>query len=298
MLDNAAELLMFDAVAAALETDSIYARLHRSIDETPAPPEEKERMRFSLGHTPMSVAQRAKLNKYFDEKALFLAKQEGLLPVPLASVLSRLHGYRNEAYHRAELRPGSLRPATLVLFTLVCELLERLRPHRQSFHSDDDLQWMKPYGFSFFDPDARSKVASSFRKALAVDEASVKLQLATHLELRLKELSDRIGFISQMTAEPEATALKAVQYWNSDRSRNPYFRGESFEAFKPQIDLASIERWRHSIKKITASTDSLSAFSAFATLETEIEALEALVNEVADLIDAASELASDIARGK
>jgi hypothetical protein len=65
----------------------------------------------------------------------------------------------------------------------------------------------------------------------------------------------------------------------------------------PFDKLDSLVGWRSDVAGLTSIDDQLNLFDRFGTLEDELEPLERGLQEVVDIIEAAGEVASDIARG-
>jgi hypothetical protein len=298
LLDNAAEILMHRRVADELAHDEFYVKLHRTIDSVPASPAEKEAARKRLGYTPLSEKRKKALAWSFEEKARFLSQEKRDLPEPAARILCYLHRYRNEAYHRDHVRPGSVRPATLILFEIVCDLLLCL-PSSWSYSSDGDYGWLEKYGVHPLRGGIRGtpQIVSELKKGLPLDVEDLRTSLTTHLNDRIDEIVEGIHFVSEPRAGEEET-LKALQLWSQDRTRNPYLRDQTFHDFRPRYTMASLQRWRERIDEIGAIDEKLTLFESFADLEQEMEPLESLVSEVVALVDQATQLAIDIERGK
>ena len=69
-----------------------------------------------------SKTQRNKIEHDFDAKCALLVKEDILQP-DQARVLKKLHEYRNETYHRDELRPATLASTNEIYVYLVCSMM-------------------------------------------------------------------------------------------------------------------------------------------------------------------------------
>lgn len=298
LLDNAAEVLMHRRLKPELRNDEFYVRLGQFIDGVNAPTEEKTAQKRKLGYLPISAGQKRKLDRLFGEKAQFLSRERDCIPKETADVLCYLHGYRNEAQHDDRVRPGSLRPAVVVLFEILCDLLVRLG-QPTSYSSDGDYRWAEGYGINPMHPglDACATIVARLREGLPLGIREIAKSLAAHVEDRVDAMVDGLEFISAPGVPHEET-LKGLQFWNADRTRHPYDRGETFQEFKPQHTMESLARWRDAGRALEARDEKLALFRTFATIEQEMEPLEALVAEVARTVDEASQAMADTEIGK
>ena len=83
--------------------------------------------RGAVGEGP-TPAQCKKIDRDFGVKCDYL-ESLGMLAGPHARVLKKLHKYRNEAYHRDQLRLGTLASATKIYAYLVCSLMRDFPMH-------------------------------------------------------------------------------------------------------------------------------------------------------------------------
>jgi len=176
--------------------------------------------------------------------------------------------------------------------------------HSTTWYGGDSEAWVERYGFGRFGYNAeeiRSGISEALRASLLLDAEGIRTALSTHLRSRLDEIEESIDFIVE-NAHPDRSreeALKAVQYWNADRNRNPGAYAESaFMTFTPQYTLANIDQWRREASAINGVADKLEMFNWFADIEDEFEPLEELLNKVAGLIDSAIQDEIDRIRGK
>ena len=116
LLDSAAELLMHRQCERLLVWTSHYGHLLKSMEEMPHRVRDetyKARIMELRSHV-VSNTRRKKIDKEFDAKCDFLYEKD-LLAEPQVRVLKRLHDYRNETYHRDEVRSGTLASAAKIL---------------------------------------------------------------------------------------------------------------------------------------------------------------------------------------
>lgn len=77
------------------------------------------------------------IERNFEDKLWVLA-WNGDIPREYVSIVSRLHEYRNEMYHREESRPAALRNTVSLYPFLVSQFLELLKPQGFSSTSQRD----------------------------------------------------------------------------------------------------------------------------------------------------------------
>ena len=66
-----------------------------------------------------------------------------VISTPAYGAGEALHSYRNEAYHGAEVRPETIRTATLILLEIICQMLLTVSRGAQSMSSDENYSWLK-----------------------------------------------------------------------------------------------------------------------------------------------------------
>lgn len=92
---------------------------------------------------PLSPTEKYKLDRFFDEKVDYMVGRGQHLDTRLSSPLKYLHKYRNEAYHRAEVRTETIRTAALLLLEINCQIMLAISPGSRSFSSTGDYSWLK-----------------------------------------------------------------------------------------------------------------------------------------------------------
>jgi hypothetical protein len=304
LLDNAAEVLMHRAIQDELTYSEWYSQMAASLRSIPQEEAEKRRL-LSESEPKIILGKRQQsFDRYFNEKVNFLSQERQHISMPVARVLKHIHDYRNEAYHNDRVRPDSIRPAVLILFDVACTLLATLPLHSTTWHGGDSEAWLERYGFSRYHyaaNDIQTSISDALRVDLPLEVEGVRAALTAHLRSRLDGIEESIDFIID-NAQPDRSreeVLKAVQYWNADRSRTPWSFGEqSLSQFPPRYTPASIEEWRREVSALEGVADKLELFNWFADIEDEFEPLEGLLNEVAGLIDSALQAEMDRMGGK
>jgi len=304
LLDNAAEVLMHRAVQNEFIYSEWYARMAASLRSDPYEDDEKRRLLSRFEPKVIPEKRKRTLEREFNKKVDFLSQERQHISIPVARVLKHIHHYRNEAYHNDRVRPDSIRPAVLVLFDVVCTLLATLQRHSTTWHGGDSEAWLERYGFSQFSygaDDIQTSISETFRVGLPLDIEGIRAALTTHLRSRLDGIEECIDFIMDNAQHDRSReqVLKAVQYWNANRGRDPWGYAEpAFMQFQPGNTLASIREWRQDVSALERVADKLELFNWFADIEDEFEPLEAALNEVAGLIESAIEAEVDRGRGK
>lgn len=301
LLDNLAELLIFRAVKNELQYAEMYERMLQSHESTRDGAvtlgliKEWEEHLAHLKKRVLSKRERRRLEKDFNAKVDFVVKS-GKLAQPVGRVLKHLHVYRNRTYHDDNIQRGSLKPAVLVYFDIVCTLFETLRPGSTSWNGTE--QWLTRYGLS---PQIGSLeqitqvIATIVRKDVDLTAAVAVTALATHLHERVGEMEQDLEFIAANAGwSPGVETLTAVQYWHDhheDPERIP-------TEYSPRYRKSNFDSWRDRADGFRGLANKVQAFAQFADIEDEIEPIEELLHAVSIDIDRAIQLQIDIARGK
>lgn len=176
LIDNAAEVLMFRNIECLLSSTHQDEQLLRYYDEllelTDKP--EIQQGRDEIASRIVPKRKRAELKRNFNAKADFLCEQD-CLEETQARVLKRLHGYRNELYHRDTIRAETIQPVCLLYFDLACTLLERLRqfemysivrsvPATLAKYRPPDVSWGTP---------STRDIAAQLRVGLGIDDRAL-----------------------------------------------------------------------------------------------------------------------------
>jgi hypothetical protein len=132
LLDSAAELLMHRECSELLHEESFEFGQLQALESSQRYFEkyrgaEYEAYAEKLRAKVTSKARRREIDRDFNAKAKFLA-EKGCLPFPQDRVLRKLHQYRNEAYHRDNVRSDTLRSAIDIYAFLACDMMQRFAP--------------------------------------------------------------------------------------------------------------------------------------------------------------------------
>lgn len=304
LLDNAAELQMDSAIRAELSSADFREKLRTlalEIPDSERPPE----LQWLIDWKPLTRKQRTQIDRNFNEKVDFLASLPDKLDPAIQAPLKHLHQYRNQAYHRGQLRPATVTIACRLFVEINCELLLSLGSAGSSYASDEDYSWLEQcFGVRAVQTLGNraflQQAAEEMRRRVFVDSSAVGVALSDHLEARITELRDAIVFILENTqhfGSPEEV-FRASQY------RSAVNRGEAPAApmlppsYKPRFGLQVLDDLLARRAEISATTTRIDAFRKYSALETTLEMFEDDVHSLASEIDRAIQWAVDIARGK
>ncbi len=201
----------------------------------------------------------AQIDRYFNEKVDFLASLPDKLDPAIRAPLKHLHQYRNQAYHRGQVRPATA-IACRLLVEINCELLLSLGWVESSYASDEDYSWIeKRFGLSAVqmlgDRAFLQRAAEEMRRRVFVDSSALSVALSDHLEARITDLRNALAFVLEHT-----------------------------QCFRSPSEVFRASQYRSAVN--------------FSVLETALEPFEDDVHSLASEVDRAIQWAVDIARGK
>ncbi len=312
LLDNAAEILMYRKVLSEFRHNEMYGKI-REQAKSAMPPEIFDK--FLTEHAVPEILEekkKRKILKYFDEKITFLCDTCGLIPSPVRAVLSSLHSYRNETYHRDIIRNEILRPIAILYFELVCELVTYLQQSGISYSSEDDWsQFFTKYGLGetqykmrmLSDEDIEA-ILNRFRTELSINLHELRETLQEYVINRLDETLDRLNFISDALGSKRLnTTLKLIQFTQTNDSlqfnnRNVLLQSKEFNNYTAPITEEVFSNWRAKAHHFVNIEEKLALFKVFKDVEDQFEPIEHKIYDVADELDAAIQFAIDLARGK
>jgi hypothetical protein len=312
LLDNAAEILMYRKVLSEFYYNEFYGKICKQAQSV-MPPDIFDK--FLIDHSVPEILEeknKRKILKYFDEKITFLCDTRRLIPVPSGAVLSSLHRYRNETYHRDIIRNEILRPIAILYFELVCDLITHLRQSAACYNSEDDWSnFFMKFGLGGCDHKMRmltssdiDSILSRFRTDLTITLHELKETLRKYTINRIDETLDRLNFISEALGNKDLNIiLKLIQFTETKaalefNNRNLLLQSKKFNEYMAPIRIEKFLRWKEEAQAFQVLEDKLALFIAFKKLEDEFEPIEHRIYDIADELDAAIQLATDAARGK
>lgn len=315
LLDNAIELQMDWAIEAELRDHDFREKLRvlalQLLDSPRLPdpqcPIDPTDLQWLIDWQPLSQKQKQRIDRDFNEKVEFLARLPDKVAPAVQGPLKYLHRYRNEAYHRGEVRPATLPIACRLLVEINSELLLSLHAVGKSYASDGDYSWLEGrFGVRpmriLGDQTFLQMAADDFRRQVLLDESALSVALADHLETRVADLLGALSFILESISGPNIDSLtdvfRASQYWAAVR------RGEVTVApmppvvYKPPFTLNVLDDVLARRNEITSASTRLDAFRAYSNLEEILETFEDDVYSLTADIDRALQAEIDRARGK
>ncbi len=311
LLDNAAEILMYRKVRDEFCVNETYKKIVEHAKST-LPPSISSN--FLADNTiPEILKEKEKRNilRYFDEKVSFLCKTCSLIPAPVAAVLSSLHRYRNETYHRDIIRNEILHPIAILYFEIVCELMTYLEHSGKCYSSVDDWSpFFKKYSlgngkdrYRILSEEDIEAILNTFRVELSLDLNELKGTLQAYISNRLDRTMDKLRFISETLGGAISTTIKLVQFTSLPESTNCsnrelLLRSKEFNAYNPPIKEEHFTKWKTQLELFSNISEKLDLFIIFKQLEDQFEPFEHKVHEVADELDMAIQHYIDLARGK
>lgn len=302
LFDSAAELLMHRACLGPLAWEGRKREqsrwLERQADHQELS-ELSETRRQELRAEVISNRRHSRIEREFDSKADFLAER-GEIDPQTARVLKKLHQYRNETYHRDQLRTEVLSSAVSIYAALTCELMRRLTPGwMTSLRLPTNLDKYKSFMEHGPDFDSQGQIADHLEKVHGLDKPlAVGEALSEHVVARLDEMLENIDFCLELLPAgwDRALALAYIQLDEPGKFRAAIGEPPKFRDSEHSLD--SIAGWRRQAEELSSIGSKLGAFAAFADLEDEFEPLERMVQQEANEVDHEIQHRIDVARGK
>ena len=210
LLDNASEVLMYRSVVDVLQHDDIYDRMFSYAREW-MPKKEYEKFKAETSYELIPKSRRKAILRYYDEKVDFLIER-GNLEEAVGGVLKRMHRYRNEAYHRDAVRKATIKPAVILLYELVCHLLETLKPGWMSYSSGDNwsefCQKYKLDNYMSVMHGGLENIVASLRDSTALSCTDLGKLLSEHVHDRIEDMGESLEFIIKNTTGGDGTEWK------------------------------------------------------------------------------------------
>jgi hypothetical protein len=257
----------------------------------------------------LSPTQQRSVERNFDDKLRLLAWDQKI-PRDFVAVTSRLHEYRNEMYHREEIRPNALKITAHLYALVVTQFLEFLPPQwismgtsTEEFRSrvfsrlsipaptNDDLSWLEFGG-------VQRLLAEDLRTSLEVTDA--RSIIGDYIRERVAEVHENMKFVGGYAHEFDrsvtvVTDLDVVRLIYTSKFLSTFLerRGE-----KAPVTAAALARWDSWADEIPQGSAALAVFSSLAKFETEFEPFELKVREASSDVDSAIQSEIDRLRGK
>jgi hypothetical protein len=135
--------------------------------------------------------QRQQLDEHLHEKTRYLVKQ-GVLTCQEREVLTRMHEYRNVAYHRDTLDSGLISDLVLAYMMLASQLLARHRPMMPIARlpvASSEIAWM--IGTS--DPVTPGELSGMLAAGLEIDLKGMASRFSDHAVKRVDDITRAVG---------------------------------------------------------------------------------------------------------
>lgn len=303
LLDNAAEIQMDRRIQEDWSNHQLRGKLRKRVLEIPQE-HRSPALQELVEWTPLTHGEKTRLDRYFDEKVAYMTGRGGHVAVHLAGPLKHLHRYRNEAYHRANVRPETIRTAALVLLEINCELALAISPAARSIGSNEDYSWLQErFGWNpwhrFFDEEKLRGVIDEIRSGVLPDDRAVAATLAEHMENRLATLDGDLVFIMENLAgipDREAALEESRRYAELRQAEDPQPRVTRLPP--GSFTMRRIQEIEARISQVGSAATTVEAFDRFAVMEAELEPIERCVQDCAVQIDMAIQAEIDRLRGK
>ena len=268
---------------------------------------EARRQRDEVAADVVSRARRKKIEYSFDAKVGFL-EERGCLEAVEGRVLKKLHGYRNELYHRDRVRDEILRSACLFYFEMACLLFERLD---QYVFKIATLKMKAPPELEKYNPPETDRglpseemIAEQLRSGLGIDDQMLKRTLTTHLSSRLDQLEENVVH-TQRNLFGDLPDLAPWAPWSDGivhlaqlhEGELPDSLDELFNA-RVKYNFADLARWRQAVSAMGLVDGKRELFAAFADIEDHFEGLETQMHDLIERISLEFQREQEIRRGK
>ena len=296
LLDNAAEMLLWTYIEDAFVRERWSERLKQQWEQMAHLPDLPESAREALAFVPLSSKEKGRIRLLFEEKLKYVADRKAAIPNYLVAPLLHLHQYRNEAYHRNEIRPETIRMACLILFEIVCELSLILSPSTISYSSAEDYSWLQErFGWSrgVFMHEWVPAAIQDLRASVLSTRDELADVLTTYMEERFTGFEDGLDFLRENSSHFKSRAAALAGTYE--------FHNSSEETPKKPLEvktLAWIEGLAKQVGEIRTGATRVDVFRRFAEIERQLEPIESALNDFTGALDAHIQLQIDIARGK
>ncbi|GAA1232963.1 hypothetical protein JOF42_000773 [Microbacterium phyllosphaerae] len=228
-----------------------------------------------------SKSQVRDIDRNFDDKLRFFA-WHGDIPVEYVRIISRLHDYRNEMYHREESRPEALRVVCHLYAFFVADFLDRLEPHGFSWPGDAGAmeRLYARLGEPYLEEETRRvglvsnlqrKMAAALRRDLDLDDAPTLI--AAYIANRVDQAHDFLRYSGEV-----AVSVFGGRFTEMDTIRFAFQPIPNTKAEHAKLPTrATLMRWDAWPEGTRQLSDPVEAFRSLAEFEAEFEEFEAIV---------------------
>lgn len=308
LLDSAAELMMHRQCEFFLEHAKMYRGLEQSYEQLQRNTGKSyDKELADVRAQAVSQSRERRIERDFNEKCDYMGEHD-LLASPQIRVLKKLHKYRNDTYHRDELRPATLSSALKIYTYIVCTMLRDFSPFATTLPVEMPKaleRYLEPSerGLGLLGMELHKRIGTRLLNESGVAQPSqLGAVLAQHVEDRLSAMEEDAEECSGFMDLPEheswdLDAIVCLVQIDPQQLR-PIRTPSDARAQRVPIRAKHVAAWREAGRNLESVTDDLSAFASFADVEDAFEPIEALVHQFAVEIDREIQLQIDIARGK
>ena len=311
LLDQAAETLLRKSAETFLERAQLYNNLYRKVQHAPADDVQGQELKRESSARTVSRTREKRVERDFNELVDFVFEQESWpLKPAFAGCVKVLHRFRNEVYHRDQVRPDVIAEAVTIYAYLVAHLLR----HRQAIAYV--IEPPPPGAIEFLGEDGvpdgylglpaqhfgnvESAMADRLLRDFVLDHGGISHALSTHLLGRLdsieRDLRDIADYLCPIPVPGREFAVRICQCSEDELAATE--PPADFWEREFGVTTSSLDAWRVATERLADHEDSLTALEGFGRLEQEVASFERRATRVAIEVDRAAQHDIDLARGK
>jgi hypothetical protein len=253
-------------------------------------------------HWSFSKNQIAKVRMDFSEKLRFLAWR-GNIPSVYVKAASRLHEYRNEMYHREEVRPEALRIVAHLYASITADFLDLLKSQSFSWTGDSEATRTRIYERMEEEPptlaDGRYD-SSEHLQTLMARTLRRDLLLEGTPQLIADYMANRVERMHELV-EHSRGCLTLLGRTNISEMETIRIACSSFNSSSRQLKIpsqADLKRWDSLAAEARECSNALTAFQSLADFEAEFELFERVLQKFAAEVEEEAEMQNDLKRGR
>ena len=276
LLDNLADVFMFTRIRHEFAFDS------RS---------------WRVGPPKYSAEKRKKIMAKFAKKVSFLFAELQVLDFDDGEILKVGHQFRNEAYHRGEVREAIILDVVKSYLGVVGRLIPLLWTGSYAYSGDEVPRFLEKYGLdaSHIDEDILGTLCTSILSGRTCTAEELAGTLSQDLLRRVEDFLEGLDILAQdgYIGGPSEEVLKGLQfhqyfleeYQAPDGNDHDSFvkyhkdRKEWLKAYRPPVTLAVIEHWKRKAERIHKCSRPGASLRDYSNLDRDIHPLEDLVDE-------------------
>lgn len=304
LLDSAAELLLYVAVRDEMQwwpmREQMYSYATEPVETVTLPASVKLADMPKDARWSLSKSAKDKVEHEFKKK-LELLEFTGTVPTAYRIALSRLHDYRNAAYHRDVLRAETLRTSVELFFYLVAQLLRLFRPMMWRLPDREEVQRIATLldvseeSAMGGQPGLQHALAAAILGALDLEEQGVQAVLATNVIDRVDSLEDQLDLVLDVIPEHGLTRADVIRIVQDD---NVPMSIDAMRRKQYAITQRKITSWRTDAETVRQASTAIDGFNLYADIESRMGAFETAVEKMAIAADQEVQRQIDERRGK